>query len=156
MNRLTQTNLDPGNCWQTCVACILDVDPSGLPDQALYDLRNPDGSWRGPSYLNALQGYLHKHHGLSYVTVYAPALRHLRVATEGGLHLMCGPTIRTAHNGGVNHAVVARDGSLEWDPHPSRAGLLSVSDWGLIVPTPPEWEKAGRPACECHRCKESG
>jgi hypothetical protein len=38
------------------------------------------------------------------------------------LGLAYGPSVR-----GVTHAVVYRDGLPAWDPHPDRAGLLSVS-----------------------------
>lgn len=124
----TQTNLDPGNCWQTCVACLLDVDADALPYQ------NAPSKF---SYLNALNAYLDTHHGLVYVEVHRPAIA---VLPPPELHLMSGPTVRTPTSG-VNHVVVARRGELAWDPHPSRAGLTAVERWGLVMPMPDDWKR---------------
>ena len=49
-----------------------------------------------------------------------------------GLYLAYGPSLR-----GVSHACVYRDGRLEWDPHPSRAGLLEVKSISFLVPFDP-------------------
>lgn len=124
----TQTNLDPGNCWQTCVACILDVDAAELPYQ------NAPSKF---SYTNRLNSYLEKHHGLAYVEVHQPVITAL---SPPELHLMAGPTVRTPASG-VHHVVVARRGQLVWDPHPSRAGLTAVERWGLVIPMPDEWKR---------------
>ena len=135
LRRQTQTNLDPGNCWQTAVACVLDVDADELPPQVQSDARF--------SYLNDLNCYLDTHHnGLTYVEVHQPAIHAL-----GGpaLHVMSGPTVRTPTSG-VNHVVVARHGEMLWDPHPSRAGLTAIERWGLRA--------AGHESvnCRCPRC----
>lgn len=57
MRELTQTTFgDRGNCWQTCVACVLDIDPETMPSQADLDYhRNESGELVGPGYWNALQ-----------------------------------------------------------------------------------------------------
>ena len=42
---------------------------------------------------------------------------------------------------GGRHSCVYRDGRLAHDPHPSRAGLLSVDTWTLLVPLDPgQWQ----------------
>lgn len=38
---------------------------------------------------------------------------------------------------GCDHAVLYRDGSMLHDPHPSRAGLLSVEDVTILIPIDP-------------------
>lgn len=165
--QLTQTSLYPaGNCWQTAVACLLDVDPESMPPQAEYDWVRvkPDGSKEyGPSYHNVLQDYLRKHHGLTYVELQEPSTLFalLRIA-EPGWHLLTWRTVRSDAYGGVRHVVVGRYGEVAWDPHPSRAGLLEEIRWAFLVPYPEEWarDEAARVArgyvptsCVCPACK---
>ena len=143
MRELTQSRLTPpGDCWQTCVASILDLDPTELPSQGDY----------GPGYLGALQAYLREHHGLAYVelNVVPEVLGCLRLP-EPGWHMMTGRTVRSEALGGGRHVVVGRHGREVWDPHPSRAGLLDDVRWGLLVPFPALWRAHGVKAdpCEC-------
>jgi hypothetical protein len=139
MLKLTQTNLDPGNCWQTAVACLLGVPAEALPDQHLIESRHKDGSvpdYAGHhSYSNALNAYLFKHHGLGYMQEPAWKLGAFTLR-DPGLHLLIGPTVRTCEGGDgarILHCVVGRHGEQVWDPHPSRAGLLSVISWGWLA-----------------------
>lgn len=169
MLKLTQTvtaskeNGFVGNCWQTCVACVLDLDPETLPDQSKYDWRRemPDGTIeRGPAYGSALRAYLRKHHDLAYLELHHPQEVYplLRVA-EPGWHFMTGRTIRSDAFGGLRHVVVGRYGKMVWDPHPSRAGLTSEIQWAFLVPFPREWEDWERrrnpEPCTCPACKVS-
>lgn len=134
MIEFTQTNLVPGSCWQTAVACILNRDPATLPDQATLDA---DNKWR---FRNALSAYLDKHHQLMYSDVYDYVFPVLQMR-DPGYHMLQGPTIRTPENH-REHIVVARYGEMVWDPHPSRAGLTEVKMWGVLCPMPPrikEW-----------------
>lgn len=143
MLEFTQTSLNPGNCWQTAVACLLETLPETLPNQNVCDLNgNP------PYYQNELRAYLRKHHGLTYVSIQPFMLANLTVK-DPGIHLMCGRTVRTASNG-QNHIVVARQGELLWDPHPSRDGLIEVIYWAFLVPYPEEWTKTTLSPSECH------
>lgn len=128
MREWTQTNVDPGNCWQTAVACILDLDPAELPDQVAIEAAKK-------SYSNALNAFLERHHGLMYSEVYDYQIGALAVR-DPGWHMLVGPTVRTASNGGRNHVVVARHGVMVWDPHPSRAGLIEVERWGILASLP--------------------
>lgn len=157
MIELTQTCLYPdGNCWQTAVACILDLDPEVMPPQSNYDKRElgADGEWRrvGPNYNNVLQSYLKKHHGLAYVELHTPeeALARLRIV---GYHLITGDTVRSEAYGGVRHVVVGKDGEMVWDPHPSRAGLTTEIHWALLVPHPKSWGRmVDMDECVCPAC----
>lgn len=172
MRELTQTHLHPGgNCWQTCMAMLLDVDPEELPSQ--HDIEQPgpacDVSFRKPDqagrYTNPLQAYLEKHHGLCFWTVDTHGMHQrtppdlLALLTPVGLHVMVGPTVRTAETGQF-HAVVGEGGKLRWDPHPSRAGLLQTTRWEFLVPVSDEsrashrrmpWWRCICPACEATR-----
>ena len=149
MRRLTQTNIETGNCWQTAIACILDLDPAAMPDQAAIE-----GKSSRRSFHNALLAYLELHHGLFYSELFDYQFSALRVK-EPGYHLLLGPTERTPVNG-QHHAVVGRYGQAIWDPHPSRAGLVAVERWGLLAPIPErlrairdEGRAMGRSELEC-------
>lgn len=158
MIELTQTTLGlEGNCWQTCVASILEIDPATMPAQSKYDrvTKGADGNnVYGPSYSNVLRAFLRDHHGLTYAEVYSHTIAGLAVR-DPGWHMILGPTERSASLGGMRHVVVGRYGVPVWDPHPSRAGLLERDiSWGLLVPFPEEWrdKKSMGGVCECPAC----
>lgn len=158
MREFTQTTVAPdvGNCWQTAVACILEIEPAALPDQRTNDYVLVDGKWTGRSYNNPLQGYLRKHHGLAYVELYTvdEVLGLLDIRSDA-FHLMTGRTVRSDSFGGMRHVVVGRRGKMVWDPHPSRAGLTDAIRWAFLVPFPAEWsrsEAANINPCVCPAC----
>jgi hypothetical protein len=155
MIEYTQTNLFPGNCWQTAIACVLEVSPETLPDQSVCDLWNKSdpeesGTWtrKEPFYQNEIGAYLRRHHNLAYVSIQPYMLHCLEVKTPG-IHFMSGKTVRTQMLK-TNHVVVARHGELLWDPHPSRAGLTEVIYWSFLVPYPEEWSKNSIKINDCH------
>lgn len=158
MIELTQTKLDPGNCWQTGIACLLEVPIESLPTQEHYDwyVEREDGNRTyGPDYSTALGSYLRKHHGLAYIEI-DPSLWPVIQLKEPGLHTISGTTIRSATNGGRRHLVIGRHGEMVWDPHPSRAGLIGDFRWWILAPFPKHWEEtwdrhSNRP-CECPQC----
>ena len=176
MRELTQTvtvsaeNGFAGNCWQTCVACLLDIDPETMPPQAEYDLYtcNEDGSrdlsvkeGKGSkSYTNPLQAYLREHHGLAYMEVHLPD-EALAVGGpilfnpeySGGYHMLTGRTVRSAATG-TRHVVVAHHGRTIWDPHPSRAGLLDEIRWAFLIPYPRAWRSFYDSPCVCPTCEK--
>ena len=133
----TQSSLSPGNCWQTAIACLLEVDPELLPPQheieAIPNAGGVLGGWG--SYSNVLNGYLGKHHGLIYSEIQAYQFGSVRPIMPG--HTMCGPTVRTEtlkKNGSyhIHHCVVGVEGKAVWDVHPSRQGLIEVKSWGIL------------------------
>ena len=157
MKELTQTSLYPkGNCWQTSVACLLEIDPEAMPPQSDYDWVDTLPSRErdfGPGYHNALNGYLAKHHALTYVEMHQPSTLYPLLRIEPpGWHLLTGRTVRSDEYGGQRHVVVARFGVIVWDPHPSHAGLLDEIRWAFLVPFPPEWESSEND-CVCPSCK---
>lgn len=149
MRYLTQTHLHPGgNCWQTALACILDVDPAELPDQHAIEMAKG-------SVGNALRAYLFRHHGLGYdEQTHAHLFPQLKPSTDAP-HLLIGPTVRT-HETGALHVVVGVRGCMVWDPHPSRAGLVAVEKWGFLHPFVEKWRQTWeRVPCVCPRCPTS-
>jgi hypothetical protein len=131
----TQTEINPGNCWQTALACILDEEAEALPPQAEIE------GWKwgdngSASYWNIIRTYLLTHHGLVYYEVcsYARAC----VRPRRNEWLLIGETIRTGRhriNRGrhILHCIVAYDGGARtWDVHPSRDGLTTVERLGAV------------------------
>jgi hypothetical protein len=157
MKEFTQNSLYPkGNCWQTAVACVLEVDPDTMPSQvdSYYEDKRDDGSVvLRMSYNNPLQAYLKKHHGLAYVEFHYPeeAFANIRVR---GYHIMTGETVRSADYNGMRHVVVGKDGQVVWDPHPSRAGLIGDIKFAVLCSFPKAWEKSwSEERCVCPACK---
>lgn len=110
MAEITQTILtdDPqgrqGNCLQAAVASLFDLEL----DQVPHFVREPgSGDWLGRLCAWAI--------GRRMFVRYRPTV-------DGVVRgIACGQTER-----GTYHANVVKDGRVVWDPHPSRAGLLSV------------------------------
>lgn len=112
MNGVTQTIFADtpgrmGNCLQAAVATIL-----GLPLNHVPHFVELDESWS-----EALAAFANRH---GYATVWTDGER--KTPTTG---LAFGPTTR---NRDIVHAVAVIDGQV-WDPHPSRAGLTSVTTY---------------------------
>jgi hypothetical protein len=103
MLRITQTNTSPheGNCLQAAVASLLDLALDEVP----HFILSPD--WE-----------------IRFMDFMADSGRPVTLTGYTGMEsgIAVGPTVRATH-----HAVVMEHGSLAWDPHPSRAGLLAVS-----------------------------
>ncbi|MBM9509976.1 hypothetical protein [Actinacidiphila acididurans] len=93
----------PGNCLQAAVASLLDLDLNVVPHFITHD-----------DWLNRLIVF-GQEHGYLVRCEWQPE-------TPTPLGIAIGPSPR-----GVQHAVVVIDDETAWDPHPSRAGLLSVS-----------------------------
>ncbi|MGW1744576.1 hypothetical protein ACWCRD_02950 [Streptomyces sp. NPDC002092] len=93
----------PGNCLQAAVASLLDLQLDEVP----HFIEHDDWEERLRDFCLA--------HG------YRPLLRPPTTHVPYGM--AWGPSER-----GVRHAVVWVDDSMAWDPHPSRAGLLRVTE----------------------------
>jgi hypothetical protein len=136
VRRHTQTDFTPGNCVQTAVACILDLEPEEVLDQRLFRQVVPreDGMgmrWGTPRYMGALDEWLRSNFGCRFEFEAWPA----RLRTRG-LHIMTGRTVRTRTNGGLRHAVVAEDLFPIWDPHPSRDMIIPDREASCVFLVP--------------------
>lgn len=145
-HRVDQTILasDPkrqGNCVSACVATYLGVELASVPHFIEQDPEaTVDGSAGGIGWWWLLVGFM-AGHGLWPVE-----LDRVEDGEPGELLFVAGPSIR-----GVLHQVLYRDGVLWHDPHPSKAGLLSVVEvlaWRPHThdhnPTAPEAEEVRR------------
>lgn len=67
--------------------------------------------------------------GLDLLEVPPAAARAVPPAALADYHLISGISPR-----GLGHRCVGLLGRVAWDPHPSRAGLLTVTSLGFVVP----------------------
>ncbi|NUP39508.1 MAG: hypothetical protein HOY76_21475 [Streptomyces sp.] len=93
----------PGDCLRAAVASLLELDIDVVPHFVEYD-----------DWLERLRDFCLAHG-------YRPLQRPPTTRVELGM--AWGPSER-----GIRHAVVWVDGAMAWDPHPSRAGLLRVTE----------------------------
>ncbi|MER8030719.1 hypothetical protein ABTZ78_17370 [Streptomyces bauhiniae] len=119
MRAVTQTILhnDPsgrtGNCLQAATASLLDLPLDDVPHFAEHD-----------DWLERLAAFCHSY---GYTLQFQP------VTDYCAYGMAWGPAER-----GVRHAVCWADGRMAHDPHPSRAGLLAVTELLALVPHQPK------------------
>jgi hypothetical protein len=106
-----------GNCVQASLASILDLPLDAVPH--FLETADQPSHWE-----LAFMDWLEER-GVGYI-------RREGEWIFDGYYLASGPSPR-----GVSHMVVYRDGSLAHDPHPSRAGILSISRTWVLAPLDP-------------------
>jgi len=98
---------EPGNCMSACLASLLDLPVSEVPNFAAL---GPLGYWDGMQRWLAGRGL--------YLFELKSAPCHTPGAPEDLNYIASGKSSR-----GLLHAVVMREGQIAHDPHPSGAGL---------------------------------
>lgn len=109
---------EDGNCLSACLASILEVPLQTVPDFAAETETDEE-------FLSAVDAWLAKK-GLRYRQVA------LGDAAPVGWHTVEGLSPR-----GGQHACVAKNGALMWDPHPrdgTGRGLVRAERWGVLEP----------------------
>lgn len=144
--RVSQTILagDPkrqGNCVSACVATYLGVPLAAVPHFVEYDGATVDGTPGGTGWWWLLIGYMAGSRGLWPIE-----LASVDDGEPGELLFVAGPSER-----GVLHQVLYRNGDLWHDPHPTRAGLLAVSEVLAWRPRLHDHEPTSRPEVEADR-----
>jgi hypothetical protein len=101
----------PGNCFQAALAGVLGVSLAGVPHFTLLGVHH---------WMRACLAWLDIEHGLTVATFVDESLGKPR-----RLHIINGKSPR-----GVDHAVIGDTitGEMVHDPHPSRAGLVSIEN----------------------------
>ena len=103
----TNTSKVDGNCWQTCLASVLDLEAEQVPHFVGWEVHHDLDYWRESFLWRWYRGYemyyhdRHRYHGEYYMAV--------------------GKTVRD-----TTHVCVYRNGQLAHDPHPSGVGLTEV------------------------------
>ena len=108
-----------GNCMLACIASILECPLDDVPD--IGAIHDSGGSWP-----RALNDWL-RPRGLAYIEVKTGSYVGQMPRTY---HIIGGVSPRGFADG---HAVVGYAGQIVHDPHPSRAGLTSIEDYGFFV-----------------------
>lgn len=111
----TKFGATEGNCLMACVASLFNARLDELPE---LSSTHDDGSWYDVLRTSTLRW----NYTVAHVPNDTPVL-------PQGTHLAMGMSDR-----GLPHVVVMRDGVLLHDPHPSRAGLLTITAWLIFVP----------------------
>ena len=106
-----------GDCVRACTASIIGADRADVP----HFVREHQGDWRHP-----WEDWLDDR---GFVVVEADP----RIRPECD-YLACGPTVRPGGDHPAAHMVVMNGISVAHDPHPSRAGIVTVDRVYLIVP----------------------
>lgn len=103
----------PGDCLRAAVASLLDRQDTSVPHFIAGEI---DGRvwWYALKGWAADNGWTVSRRGL------LPRQENVPLPKFG---IACGPSER-----GHSHAVVAVDGQIVWDPHPSQAGILRVKE----------------------------
>lgn len=110
---------DPGgDCFSACVASLMHL----TIDQVPYFMGDTDWYARFEKWLAAYALY-----PLCLVSFQYDERFH-------GFYIMGGKSPR----GNFQHSVIAKRGMIVHDPHPSRAGLISVQRATLLVPFSPQ------------------
>lgn len=133
---MTILNHDPakgiiGDCFRCCIASLLELSAARVPHFADYDWDDTSGRW-----FVDLNKWLAPR-GVAYIELPVSddgpesVAKWLSGATAFGFdiyHIIGGNSPR-----GVDHAVVARNGVIVHDPHPSRAGLVGPQSNGAYM-----------------------
>lgn len=106
-----------GNCLITAYASFLDLNVSDCPQiQLFFDVKKPANFW-----MQTVELWL-KHYGyreVAWLPEFEP-INHGHVDYYFGV----GKSAR-----GVHHIVIYKDGEMVFDPHPSKTGLLNITEW---------------------------
>lgn len=107
-----------GDCQRACIASLLDIAPVQIPH--FHESGDP------LKFRKSLNGYLATM-GLIHITTEPFNFRQGQFRGMANCyHMIYGQTVR-----GTRHAVVALNGEIIHDPHPSKAGLIEDCDGGV-------------------------
>lgn len=127
MKPVTQTHVgvdNPrANCLMASIASILEIPIDSLPD--IYEHEQRNMHW-----YTVLRDALLPHRLVP--VIYDQNVPAFPAIAPAGYHIACGKSPRSEHD----HAVVACDGLVVHDPHPSRSGLRdgAINWWILLLP----------------------
>ncbi len=128
-----------GDCWRTCIACILNLEPWKVPHfyQNWLMGKFPEAPIENCRSWLKSQGY-----GLASMQFdgrdpIEELLANMAMLSPGVHYILDGSSAR-----GIAHSIVCKDDELIWDPHPSNTMLAGPLKFGrngiwqinLIIP----------------------
>lgn len=102
-----------GNCWQACLASLLDLPLDDVPHFVDIDEQGGEDWW---------------HSTVTWLWEKGFAMHVPDTHPENGYYLVTGKSPR----GDFYHVVVYRNGELDHDPHPDGAGVLTEEHFVYI------------------------
>lgn len=116
-----------GNCFQTTIACILEVNPSDIPNvETLFDMPDSGLWWRVMFEWLQSKGYeiftddrFRVFHDGNFAVTDGQRHKFLK-ETENEYYLVSGKSPR-----GLQHVCIYQNGKMVHDVHPSREGILT-------------------------------
>lgn len=125
---LMQTDLsfNTGNCGEACIASILEISLSDVPQ--LHDSDNPQD---GNIYCKNLRSFLDQF-GLSFIDLAMSEGHDPKDFFKDCWVIATGLSPRATEKW-HNHAVVWRNGKIIHDPHPSGDGLVDIDTYGVFI-----------------------
>jgi hypothetical protein len=119
-----------GNCWQYCIAAILNLPPEEVPHFLKESIANDTNmDFDTQKWLNKRGLWMAHTRDL-----------HFYRDCDSPLYIVCGPSPRSKelHQ---HHAVVMQNYRMVYDPHPDNTGLTAEIDYYLIF-KPPTGERS--------------
>lgn len=113
-----------GDCFRTCIACLLDLHPLQVPHFCDQWVKDKDIMPEVNKWL-ALRNLIM--FSAAYESDVDTVLNYLKNVNKGVYFMVSGMSER-----GANHVVIAYEGKIVHDPHPSNAGLLGPCDDNLV------------------------
>lgn len=153
MREITQTKFPPyGDCYAACIASIFELPIESLPHlpegdegDAIIRAQYPDAK-EGEyltikdlrnSFWSDMWAKWRTVNNLISVRIPYTAITKWDRNAFACWHILSGISPRDKEEGQMLHSVVGKQARIWFDPHPSRAGLLSIDDIELIVPFDP-------------------
>lgn len=119
----TTFGMPNGNCFATCMACILDLDVDQVPN-FMHE---------GDEWFAAAQSWLSRRYSLRLLTLKWDARENAAWGLGKTLCIASGPASR-----GFMHSVVWQAGKMIHDPHPDGTGLIGdPEDYVVFLATDP-------------------
>jgi len=131
---------EQGNCFQACVASILEIPLEEAFDCRPFDLTDAIGKPvdEAPDFV-AFNEWLSRY---GFQSIFVQAFPMPRMTTLRGFHLL--EVESTTLKKGESHIVVIRDGEVVHDPNPNAKEIGKVVGVYLIVPMDPAEYMKGR------------
>jgi hypothetical protein len=120
MTDLVKVDQKPNGCWAACIATLTGIPLDEFPDVPIEAREEAWWDEHGTRLRNDITAVIRKH-GWRKESTWQD--------TPKGWAMAYGTSPR-----GYEHAVVVHDGKLWHDPHPSRAGLLDITQYEILVP----------------------
>lgn len=121
-------NFPPGNCFQACIASILELPLDKVPDEINHWFPGKDRADTWIKHYAEIENFLKQH---DMILFNIDTKRYLPMSLDECYTIITGPSPRTNK---IQHAVVGKGLDIVHDPHIDRKGLAgNFRDWTIVV-----------------------